>query len=107
MDNYNSMFRVQKRGNSFIRHRVNKKKQAEVLKNKQHVVDQARACLAHEDFRRYREKYVKLRTLVIKSIKEHQNPDPIQYAFEIQGLVRDLNMLDKMLNDITRESMSD
>lgn len=67
------------------------RKEAEALANK---------CINHKDFVKYRDKYLKLKTLTIDSLIEYEEPDPMKYALSVKVALAKLHQLKLLIRDV-------
>jgi len=56
----------------------------------------ARGLLYSQQCQDYLKKCEDARTATIQHLIRYRNPDPIEYAFYVQGLIRDLSSLEKL-----------
>ena len=74
---------------------ANDKKEIEALANK---------CLNSKDFAKYRDKYEKRRALIIDTLIDYIEPDPIKYAFQVRVMLSDLRQLRLLLDNVVSDN---
>lgn len=78
-----------------ILERENVQKQAEALAIK---------CLNSPDFVKYRERYETLEVVTIDRLIDYNNPDPMQYAFNVRRMLDQLRQLRLLLRGVQNDN---
>ena len=73
-------------------------------KSLQEGIGEARKCLDLPEFKKYREKYERVKEAVVNKLIEYKNPDPVQYAFHVSKMVNDLRALGTLLAEVKKEA---
>lgn len=80
-----------------IKAREDLRKEVEIQGNK---------CLNSKLFVNYRDKYVRLERLTTDLMIEYNNPDPIEYAFNMRRMADELRQLRLLVNNVNSDNRS-
>ena len=82
-------------------------KRLEALAQTKEATELAGKCLKLKAFNKYKQGFIKTEKNIIRLIKEYENPDPVQYAFAIQGLVMSLRNIEALLVVVEKDAKND
>ena len=85
------------------------KAKAEKLKQEQEKArreaeDLANQCLTDEKFVKYRNRYILLEKLTVDRLIEYNDPDPIQFAFNVRRTIDELRQLRLLITSVERDA---
>jgi len=83
------------------------KKQQEVAEKMEQTLAQAKKCIGHADFRKYRDDYLKVQgqTIDLLIAYTQKSPDdPIKYAFTVKSVLNRLGNLKYLLDDVSGDA---
>ena len=61
-------------------------------------------CINHEDFVKYKEKYIARKELTIEMLINYVEPDPMKYAFEVRVQLANLYQLKLLLDNVQNDN---
>lgn len=68
------------------------------------IAEGAKLCLDNPIFKSYKDKLVVGRELIIKSMKENTEGDPIKYAFFMKACITRIDTLDMLLEVVEKDA---
>jgi len=79
----------------------------ELAKERAEIARQALSgCLKDEKYREYRKRYLDAEKVIVDGILEYVNPNPVDYAFEIQKRVAMLGPIRQLKADLEGKNAS-
>jgi len=68
------------------------------------ITDRAKLCLDNPIFKDYKDGLAKGRELIIKSMKENAEGDPVKYAFFMKACITRIDTLDMLLEVVEKDA---
>ena len=68
------------------------------------IAESAKICLDNPVFKVYKDKLIAGRELVIKSMKENTESDPVKYAFFMKACITRIDTLDMLLEVVEKDA---
>ncbi len=68
------------------------------------VAELGKKCLDNPLFKKYQDRSKQCKELILKAMKENTEPDPIKYALFMKACISKIDVLDMLLEDITKDA---
>lgn len=68
------------------------------------LAESARRCLDNEDFKRYREEFVKAEREINKMMIENVNPDPVKDAYFLRACLNKLSVIYQLTDMVEKDA---
>ena len=86
------------------REQTSKERRERALEHAKEMTLIARKCLDHEEFKKYREMFIKLERVIIDDLIDYREADAIRYAMTVSNMLSELRQMRTFLNQVERDA---